>query len=165
MKKLRIDLYKSYKQVPAELIDPLSLQMACLDIECEALDKQLGLAANYALSAEMCKEDMFGVNATIHSMFFVMRDKGILVGYAIIRHAGAGISVQSLYIRPEYRGHGNGRFLLERVLFYLRRYHKKKSVVIGVIANNIKALALYQSLGFIVPTHLTLMLKQISEKK
>lgn len=53
-----------------------------------------------------------------------------------------------LYVDPKVRGRGLGRALLERALEAARRMRGLRQVRLAVVASNLPALRLYESLGF-----------------
>jgi len=80
-------------------------------------------------------------------LLLVARTGNCLLGYVMGEwHQGAA-EVISLAVRPEFRGHGLGRKLLQRLLARIARARVSR-VFLMVRANNQVALNLYRSLGF-----------------
>jgi len=154
---LRIDVYDTHRRVPVELIDPMCEQMVQLEEEGMLLTNKLGITPGRLFSAESFRSDEFGLTAPEDSVFFALMDDRVLAGYSLYRHNAGRLRISALYVVLEYRGRGNGRRLLECVLAHIEEHYPCSSVEIGVIANNTRALKLYEDLGFTVPTHYTFM--------
>lgn len=59
-------------------------------------------------------------------------------------------SLYAVYVAPSARGTGLGRQLLEAVIAYARGAAQLRQLYLGVTVGNAAALALYESLGFVV---------------
>jgi ribosomal protein S18 acetylase RimI-like enzyme len=70
------------------------------------------------------------------------------VGYLRLELDGKAGFIHSLYVAPAYQGHGAGRMLCEHAIELCRSY-QYETVGLSVRNENVPALALYKSLGFI----------------
>lgn len=86
------------------------------------------------------------INATPLARFRVGVDHGV-VAYAVTGRAGTRGYVQRLAVRPEHTGHGFGAALVVDGLRWLREANADHAVV-NTQADNERALALYERLGF-----------------
>jgi ribosomal protein S18 acetylase RimI-like enzyme len=86
------------------------------------------------------------INATPLARFRVGTDHGV-VAYAVTGRAGTRGYVQRLAVRPEHSGHGFGAALVIDGLRWLRAANADHAVV-NTQADNERALALYERLGF-----------------
>lgn len=59
------------------------------------------------------------------------------------------IGIYGFFVRPEYRGRGHGRQIMEETITTIREY-SDKTIMLEVDSNNFTAFNLYHSLGFVV---------------
>lgn len=88
-----------------------------------------------------------------YNVIFVAEDDGEFLGSTgILRMGGRKIRhiafIWGVYVRPETRGKGIGRQLLERALEQARQWDGVQQVKLTVVTNNQAALTLYKNLGF-----------------
>jgi ribosomal protein S18 acetylase RimI-like enzyme len=57
-------------------------------------------------------------------------------------------SLWSMYVLPEFRRHGVGAALLDRVLAHAQQLEGLRQIILTVTANNLAAYSLYKSRGF-----------------
>jgi putative acetyltransferase len=80
--------------------------------------------------------------------FAVLTDDGQVVGTVAALPRGEGIcEVRRLYLRPEYRGRGHGRALMDYVLARARE-HELKTVIAWSDARLVRSHRMYEGLGF-----------------
>ncbi|MCB1857281.1 MAG: ribosomal protein S18-alanine N-acetyltransferase [Gammaproteobacteria bacterium] len=70
-----------------------------------------------------------------------------ILGYAVMSVAAGEAHILNVCVHPEYRGHGLGQRLLQRLLT-LAGKHGADSVFLEVRASNLVALGLYRKTGF-----------------
>jgi ribosomal protein S18 acetylase RimI-like enzyme len=71
------------------------------------------------------------------------------VGTVRVEEVPAEFGLYGFFVRPEYRGRGHGRQIMEEVLATIRE-SSQKPVMLEVDSDNIVALNLYRSCGFVV---------------
>lgn len=71
------------------------------------------------------------------------------VGTVRIEEMPAEIGIYGFFVRPEYRGRGHGRQIMEETIATIRSY-SQKTIMLEVDTNNLTAFNLYHSLGFVV---------------
>lgn len=81
-----------------------------------------------------------------YSHKFVLEEDGQIVGYAIVWVMYEEATLMSIAIKKDLWGKGKGKKLMEFIIEYLRG--KAKRLLLDVRRSNIKAIRLYQSLGF-----------------
>ena len=82
---------------------------------------------------------------------YVWVEDGRVVGYAMVRRFQPGLEgwlIANVAVAPEFRGRGIGRALVAACLEYARA-HGARWAALQVRADNIPALRLYRSLGFV----------------
>lgn len=85
--------------------------------------------------------------ATPRKRFRVISGETRLAAYAITGRAGRRGFLQRLAVDPDHQGQGIGRALALDALHWLRRWRVERAVV-NTQLENIRALGLYESLGF-----------------
>ncbi|MGL4305727.1 MAG: ribosomal protein S18-alanine N-acetyltransferase [Mycobacteriaceae bacterium] len=90
---------------------------------------------------------------SMHNYYLAARQEGLLVGYAGLSLLGNSVDsveheIHTIGVDPKFQGKGIGRLLLERLLIVADR--RAGPVFLEVRTDNIAALALYRSLGFVV---------------
>ena len=73
-----------------------------------------------------------------------------LIASARVRNYAEKYVIRQVFVLPEYRGKGVGRFVMEHLLAHLRP--KKKQIALYVDSANTPAVQLYKSLGFALVT-------------
>ncbi len=76
-------------------------------------------------------------------------DRAEPVGTLRVEEQPREMGIYGFFVRPEYRGRGHGRQILEEAIVAIRA-SSQKPIVLYVDTNNLTALNLYQSLGFVV---------------
>lgn len=71
------------------------------------------------------------------------------VGTLRVEETPADLGIYGFFVRPEYRGRGHGRQILEETIATIRE-NNQKQIMLEVDTNNFTALNLYRSLGFVV---------------
>ncbi len=71
-----------------------------------------------------------------------------LIASAWIKAPAESYVIRQVFVLPEYRGKGIGRFLMEHILAHLKP--KAKPIVLYVDPANTPAINLYKSLGFVL---------------
>ena len=76
------------------------------------------------------------------------RVNGETVGSVAVRYQGAAVcEMKRLYVKPQYRGTGLGRRLVESAIRHARRLSYSR-MVLDTLPNMTEARSLYESLGF-----------------
>ncbi len=81
-----------------------------------------------------------------HSYRFVIEEGGVIVGYAVVWRIFEDATLMSIAIRKDMWGKGYGKRLMEFLIDYFRG--KVQRFLLDVRRSNIRAIRLYQSLGF-----------------
>ncbi|MCX8164757.1 MAG: ribosomal protein S18-alanine N-acetyltransferase [Aquificaceae bacterium] len=81
-----------------------------------------------------------------YSYRFVLEKEGKVIGYAVVWKAYEDASLMSIAIKKDFWGKGYGKKLMSFLVDYFRP--KAKRFLLDVRRSNIKAIRLYQSLGF-----------------
>ncbi|MEN3027817.1 MAG: ribosomal protein S18-alanine N-acetyltransferase [Aquificaceae bacterium] len=81
-----------------------------------------------------------------YSYSFVLEESGKLIGYAVVWKIFEDVNLMSIAISRDYWGKGYGRKLMAFLVEYFR--YKAKRFLLDVRKSNIRAIRLYQSLGF-----------------
>ena len=71
------------------------------------------------------------------------------VGTVRIEEMPQEIGIYGFFVRPEYRGRGHGRQIMEEAIIAIRE-SSQKPIMLEVDANNFTALNLYRSQGFVI---------------
>jgi [ribosomal protein S18]-alanine N-acetyltransferase len=82
-----------------------------------------------------------------HGVFVIIKDGGVL-GFAICESRGSEVHLWSLAIRPEYRGHNLGGYLLDEAWQYYGTIGGYYVMTLDVHVDNVAAIHLYERLGF-----------------
>ncbi len=100
---------------------------------------------------EATARDMWMLQAPSRTVVAVSED-GTVLGTAKMNrnHMGgsAHISSASFMVAPEHTGHGTGRALAEEALRWARAEGYRGMQFNAVVASNVRAVGLYESLGF-----------------
>jgi ribosomal protein S18 acetylase RimI-like enzyme len=114
------------------------------------VDRPAALAVDASAFPAFWRLDRDGLREAVHATpvarFRVGTDGGV-VAYAITGRAGDRGYVQRLAVRPDHAGHGFGAALVVDGLRWLREAHAREAVV-NTQTDNVRALALYERLGF-----------------
>lgn len=111
------------------------------------------LAADFGDSPERARQHVVQVWARPHQRFYVATYGGEDVGCAEpvgtlrVEEMPQEMGIYGFFVRPEYRGRGHGRQILEEAIVAIRA-HSSKLIMLEVDTNNLTALNLYRSLGF-----------------
>lgn len=81
-----------------------------------------------------------------HSYKFVLEENGEIIGYAVVWKIFEDATLMSIAIRKDRWGKGYGKRLMTFLIDYLRG--KVERFLLDVRRSNIRAIRLYQSLGF-----------------
>lgn len=91
------------------------------------------------------------MRSDVYAEGYLLEWEGEAAGYALISKTfsqeagGLTVWLEELFVLPEYRSHGLGRSFLE---FLGREYAAAKRLRLEVEAENVRAVALYEKLGF-----------------
>ncbi len=113
------------------------------------------LAADFGNSKERARQHLLRAFERPHQRFYIATYGGDGVGCAEpvgtlrVEEMPAELGIYGFFVRPEYRGRGHGRQILEETIATLRA-RSQKPVMLEVDTNNFTALNLYRSLGFVV---------------
>ena len=105
-----------------------------------------------AYDPEKLKEEL----STEGSTFYFLYDGDELAGYmkfnvatALTEDRGAdSLEVERIYIRPDFKRKGLGRFLIDKAIG-IARTQGKELIWLGVWEHNVNAIAFYEKMGFI----------------
>jgi putative acetyltransferase len=108
---------------------------------------------NFPVEAEGIDADLAGVPGTYHSRGGVFRvvedDNGVVVGCAgLYPMSNNSVELRKMYFRPEIRGKGMGRKLLDDLIGEAQR-RKFDRIELETASNLTTAIALYQRAGFV----------------
>lgn len=81
-----------------------------------------------------------------YSYPFVLEKEGKIIGYIILWQVYDEANLMTFAVKKEYQGQGYGKELLKSAIEYFRG--RVKRISLDVRRSNIKAIRLYQSLGF-----------------
>lgn len=120
----------------AALRDSPSAFSSSYEEECDA--------ALATIEANLAARSLFGAfdGAELAGMVGVGRDKG-----PKLQHKGY---IAAMYVAGEHRGKGAGRRLLDHALAFAEAMDGLRQLTLVVTAGNAPAIALYESVGFIV---------------
>lgn len=113
------------------------------------------LAADYDDSKERARQSVLRAwerpNQRIYIATYGGEDVGCAepVGTLRVEEMPEEIGIYGFFVRPEYRGRGHGRQLLEEAIATMRE-SSSKPIMLEVDTNNFTALNLYRSLGFVI---------------
>jgi putative acetyltransferase len=108
---------------------------------------------NFRVEAEGLDADLAGVPGTYQSRGGVFRvvedDDGVVVGCGgLFPEDGGTVELRKMYFRPDVRGRGWGRKLLDELIAEARR-RKFKRIELETASSLTVAIALYQRAGFV----------------
>ena len=113
------------------------------------------LAADFGNSKERARQHLLRAFERPNQRFYIAtyggEDVGCTepVGTLRVEEMPAERGIYGLFVRPEYRGRGHGRQILEETIATLRA-RSQKPIMLEVDTNNFTALNLYRSLGFVI---------------
>jgi ribosomal protein S18 acetylase RimI-like enzyme len=113
------------------------------------------LAADYDDSKERARQNVLLAwerpNQRVYIATYGGEDVGCAepVGTLRVEETPTELGIYGFFVRPEYRGRGHGRQLLEEAIATMRE-HSSKPIMLEVDTNNFTALNLYRSLGFVI---------------
>lgn len=113
------------------------------------------LAADYGDSKERARQHVLRAWERPNQRIFIATYGGEDVGCAEpvgtlrVEETPAELGIYGFFVRPEYRGRGHGRQILEEAIATMRE-RSSKPIMLEVDTNNFTALNLYHSLGFII---------------
>lgn len=94
------------------------------------------------------REILKAINSEFHDIIIVKNsNKNCIVNIFWFEHKGKTILLRYWVIRPEFRGKGLGRKLLQQVL---GKYAHASRIILWVRDNNPQAKAIYEKLGFVL---------------
>lgn len=111
------------------------------------------LAADFGDSKEQARQHVLRAWALPHQRFYLATYGGEDVGCAEpvgtlrVEEMPQEMGIYGFFVRPEYRGRGHGRQIIEEAILAMRK-HNSKPIMLEVDTNNPTALNLYHSLGF-----------------
>lgn len=113
------------------------------------------LAADFGDSKESARQHLLRAFGRPNQRFYIATYGGEDVGCAEpvgtlrVEETPSEQGIFGFFVRPEYRGRGHGRQILEEAIATLRELSQKQ-IMLEVDTNNFTALNLYRSLGFVV---------------
>src|SRR5581483_3401553 len=113
------------------------------------------LAADFADSKQKARQHLLRAFERPNQRFYIATYGGEDVGCAEpvgtlrVEEMPTALGIYGFFVRPEYRGRGHGRQILEETIASLRE-RSQKLIMLEVDTNNFTALNLYRSLGFLV---------------
>jgi len=113
------------------------------------------LAADFGNNKENARQHLLRAFERPNQRFYIATYGGEDIGCAEpvgtlrVEEMPTELGIYGFFVRPEYRGRGHGRQILEETIATLRA-HSQKPVMLEVDTNNFTALNLYRSLGFVV---------------
>ncbi len=81
-----------------------------------------------------------------YSHRFVLEEEGEIIGYAVVWQMYDEATIMSIAIKKDRWGRGYGKRLMEFIIEYFKG--KVSRILLDVRRSNIRAIRLYQSLGF-----------------
>lgn len=82
----------------------------------------------------------------------VIEELGVIVGYALLANfwsnewGGNVLFLDEIYVKPEFRGQGRGRGLIEYLI--KKKYNRATAIQLEVSPTNKKAEKIYRDIGF-----------------
>jgi ribosomal-protein-alanine N-acetyltransferase len=76
----------------------------------------------------------------------LVRD-GLIIGYGVLSSGANEAHILNVCVAPVEQGSGHGRCIVKRLLDFAR-WHRSKRVFLEVRPSNLRAIALYESIGF-----------------
>lgn len=113
------------------------------------------LAADFGDSKEQARQHILRAWARPNQRFYIATYGGEDVGCAEpvgtlrVEETPVELGIYGFFVRPEYRGRGHGRQILEEAILAVRA-RSSKPVMLEVDTNNFTALNLYHSCGFVI---------------
>jgi len=91
------------------------------------------------------------IEANTHKTFALIDDKGEVAGFAqtLIREENA-VHLGRIILSPALRGQGVGRVLMEKLIEKGKELYHPKYFSLYVYSDNVPAVKLYRSMGFVV---------------
>ena len=89
------------------------------------------------------------IEATPENSFSLIHPSGLITGFAQALPRNAGVHLARIIVPPSHRGRGVGRILCQKLIQSALAQHHPNEITLKVYPNNIPALSLYQSLGFV----------------
>ena len=103
--------------------------------------------AGSILYSPMLTEDEWLVALDIGVIYLIEKDNTVVGNISYEKKKNGNVHISGLVVKPEFQGQGLGRAALIKVLQELKNI---KRIDLVTHPKNTKALALYQSLGFVV---------------
>jgi ribosomal protein S18 acetylase RimI-like enzyme len=111
------------------------------------------LTADFHGNREHARQHLLRTFERPHQQFYLATYGSIEsaepIGMLRVEEEPAELGVYGFFVRPEYRGRGHGRQILEETIVAVRK-HSQKQLMLEVDTHNLAALNLYLSLGFVV---------------
>lgn len=93
------------------------------------------------------------LSSSDRSRFVVVEVEGVAAGYGILEGhklaALAHVVFLTLAVNEDFQGRGLGRALMEELLAWARAHGQIEKVELQVRSSNVRAIGLYESLGFV----------------
>jgi ribosomal protein S18 acetylase RimI-like enzyme len=128
----------------------LHVRAACFD-DLEKLT--VVLAADFHGNREHARQHLLQTFEHPHQQFYLATygsaESAEPMGMLRVEEEPAELGVYGFFVRPEYRGRGHGRQILEETIVAVRQ-RSQKQIILEVDMHNLTALNLYLSLGFII---------------
>ena len=111
------------------------------------------LAADFGDSKEQARQHVLHAWARPNQRFYIATYGGEDVGCAEpvgtlrVEETPQEMGIYGFFVRPEYRGRGHGRQIIEEAILAIRK-NSSQPIMLEVDTNNLTALNLYRSLGF-----------------
>ncbi|MCA9262752.1 MAG: GNAT family N-acetyltransferase [Planctomycetales bacterium] len=89
----------------------------------------------------------------VHGLYIVMETQGQLVGHLILEPLGLSaishVSQLTVVVHPGHTGNGFGKALLKYAIHWARTSAAVEKIELRVRSTNVRAIGLYESLGFV----------------
>ncbi|HHV34305.1 MAG TPA: ribosomal protein S18-alanine N-acetyltransferase [Syntrophomonadaceae bacterium] len=108
---------------------------------------QVLLIEQCSFPAPWAKKAYLGELENKFARYFVILDKGRIIGYAGMWIFAGESHITTIAVHPDYRSRGYGRMLMMALIEYSKG-HNAGTMVLEVRESNISAINLYSSLGF-----------------
>jgi RimJ/RimL family protein N-acetyltransferase len=122
--------------------------------ESETAEKQEGLLAAQPQEIPLGAYQQKIERLQTQGLFSVLENEGRMIGHVILEPFGLAalrhVVQLTIVVHPPYVGHGWGKRLMEYAIAWARGLPEVEKIELRVRSTNLRALRLYEALGFVV---------------